>query len=256
MKRLVYIGDSTVTFNKISTWPQCGLSQGLMLYLKDDVYLRSFAVNGRSTKSFIDQGRLDTVDAYLEKDDLMLIQFGHNDAKESDPARYAPVDVYHENLRKMIRVAKKHEALPVVISPLTRRYFDEHGVFTPGCHTGYPAAARQAAADEGVPFIDLTAVTEKYVASIGEIASRSLFVFPKDNTHLVMEGAVVFAGFIADGLKNLGHPYVDFLCAHDAKGTDEDGREAIDPYMTLGMAADTSALTGMKATEYLNETED
>ena len=71
-----------------------------------------------------------------------------------------------------------------------------------------------------------------------------------------MEGAVVFAGFIADGLKNLGHPYVDFLCAHDAKGTDEDGREAIDPYMTLGMATDTSALTGMKATEYLNETED
>ena len=255
MKRLIYLGDSTVTFNKIATWPQCGLSQGLLLYLKDDVFLRSFAINGRSTKSFIDQGRLDQVDGYLEKGDVVLIQFGHNDSKESDPARYAPVDVYTENLKKMIRTAREHEAYPIIISPLTRRYFDEYGAFMPGCHAGYPAAAQKAAEEEGVPFIDLTSVTEKYLASIGEIASRSLFVYPKDNTHLVMEGAIVFAGFIADGLRELGHPYVDLLCAHDAKTVDEDDREAVTPYMTFEGSGNSSDTEELKKTEYSNETE-
>ena len=56
MDRIIYLGDSTVTYNHIATWPQTGLSQGLLLYLKDDVFVRSFAINGRSTKSFIDQG--------------------------------------------------------------------------------------------------------------------------------------------------------------------------------------------------------
>lgn len=255
MKRLIYLGDSTVTFNKIATWPQCGLSQGLLLYLKDDVFLRSFAINGRSTKSFIDQGRLDQVDGYLEKGDVVLIQFGHNDSKESDPARYAPVDVYTENLKKMIRTAKAHEAYPIIISPLTRRYFDEYGAFLPGCHAGYPAAAKKAAEAEGVPFIDLTYVTEKYLAAIGEIASRSLFVYPKDNTHLVMEGAIVFAGFIADGLRELGHPYVDLLCAHDAKTVDEDGKEALCPYMTFEGSGQAVDMQELKKSEYSNETE-
>ena len=93
MARIIYAGDSTVTFNKIATYPQMGLSQGLLLYLKDEVVLRSFAINGRSTKSFIDQGRLAQIDAYLQdkgsEEDFLFIQFGHNDEKQSDAARYA-----------------------------------------------------------------------------------------------------------------------------------------------------------------------
>ena len=82
MKRIIWLGDSTVTFNKISTYPQTGLSQGLLLYLKDDVFLRSFAINGRSTKSFIEQGRLSAADSYIDEGDLVFIQFAHNDEKK------------------------------------------------------------------------------------------------------------------------------------------------------------------------------
>ena len=74
MERIIYLGDSTVTYNHIATWPQTGLSQGLLLYLKDDVFVRSFAINGRSTKSFIDQGRLAAADAYIEPGDFVFIQ--------------------------------------------------------------------------------------------------------------------------------------------------------------------------------------
>ena len=66
MKRIIYLGDSTVTWNHIATYPQTGLSQGLLWYIKDDVFIRSFAINGRSTKSFIDQGRLEQAKNYIE----------------------------------------------------------------------------------------------------------------------------------------------------------------------------------------------
>ena len=108
MKRIVYLGDSTVTWNHIATYPQTGLSQGLLWYVKDDVFVRSFAINGRSTKSFIDQGRLDEAQAFIEAGDIVLIQFGHNDQKLSDPLRYAdPFGAYQENLKRMADIAKE-----------------------------------------------------------------------------------------------------------------------------------------------------
>ena len=66
MKRIIYLGDSTVTWNHIATYPQTGLSQGLLWYLKDDVFVRSFAVNGRGTKSFIEQGRLQEAETFIQ----------------------------------------------------------------------------------------------------------------------------------------------------------------------------------------------
>lgn len=231
MPRIVYAGDSTVTFNKIATYPQTGLSQGLLLYLKDDVIMRSFAVNGRSTKSFIDQGRLDQVDEYLEKGDFLFIQFGHNDAKESDETRYAPADtVFKDNLKRFISVARSNEALPVIFTPIARRYFNEDGRYMPGCHEPYRRAALEVAAEEGVPGIDLTTVTEEYLRMVGDFPSRALYVFPKDNTHLVMQGAVVFAGFIANGLLELGSPYSDLLVDRMAAGVDDDQDPAVNPY--------------------------
>ena len=109
MGKIVYAGDSTVAFNKIYTYPQTGMSQGLLLYLKDEVGMKSFAVNGRSTKSFIDQGRLEKIDKVLEKGDFLLIQFGHNDEKD-DPLRHTdPFTTYQENLMKFIETARRHE---------------------------------------------------------------------------------------------------------------------------------------------------
>ncbi len=212
MVKLFYAGDSTVTFNKISTYPQAGLSQGLTWYLRDDVFLRPFGVNGRSTKSFIDERRLEYIEKEISAGDFLFIEFGHNDEKENDPSRYTDPDTeYKDNLKKFVNVAKEHGANPVIITSVARRLFDENGKFLPGSHGKYPACAIEAAKECDVPYIDLNSASEKYLAMAGDYASRPMYVYPKDNSHLTMHGAVVFAGFIADGLRELGGIYAGLL---------------------------------------------
>lgn len=76
--RIFWIGDSTVQYNNISTWPQCGMGQALDLYLAPSITVCNHARNGRSTKSFREEGLWAPVEAALRPGDLLLIQFGHN----------------------------------------------------------------------------------------------------------------------------------------------------------------------------------
>ena len=206
-----YIGDSTVARNNIHSYPQTGMSQGLSLYLKESVRVVSYAKNGRSTKSFLDEGRFAPVEQAMQPGDFLFIQFGHNDEKP-DAARHTDPDTtFQENLHLFIRAAKKAGAHPVLLTSIARRLFDVEGNFLPGSHGAYPAAMKKAAADAGVPVIDLTAVTEQFLAELGDENSKPLFVWPVDNTHLKYEGAVKMAGFVAEGLKELGGIYADLL---------------------------------------------
>lgn len=211
MARILYAGDSTVAFNKINSYPQTGMSQGLSLYVKEGVEIKSFAKNGRSTKSFIAEGRLAAIEKELQEGDYLFVQFGHNDAKD-DPARHTCPDTdFQENLLTFAKTAADHGAHAVFITPIARRNFDEKGVFIPGSHGAYPAAMKEAAKKAGVPVIDLTTVTEAYLEGVGELWSRPLFVWPKDNTHLKYEGAVMMAGFLAKGLLALGGGYAGLI---------------------------------------------
>ena len=211
MKRIFYIGDSTVQRNHIDTYPQTGMSQVLELYLAPGVQVMHHGKNGRSTKSFLDEGRFEPVRDQMQKGDFLLIQFGHNDEKD-DPLRHTePFGSYQENLRFFIREARKAGALPVLITPIARRLFDEAGNFRPGSHGRYPEAVRQLGKEMQVPVADLTALTESYLAHLGDEASKPLFVWPKDNTHLKYEGAVRMAGFLARELERFGAPYRELL---------------------------------------------
>ncbi len=215
MPTVFYIGDSTVARNNIHSYPQTGMSQGLALYLKECVAVSSHAKNGRSTKSFLDEGRFGPVEEAMQPGDFLLIQFGHNDEKE-DPARHTDPDTsFSHNLRLFVEAARKKGAYPVLITPIARRLFDENGCFRPGSHGAYPAAVREVGKKLGVPVIDLTERTEAYLSQLGDEASKPLFMFPKDNTHLKPEGAVVMAGFLAEGLKKEGAPYADLLAGSD-----------------------------------------
>ncbi len=212
MRRIFYIGDSTVQFNKIDTYPQTGMSQALERYTAKDVTLCHHGKNGRSTKSFRDEGRFQPVMAQMGEGDFLFIQFGHNDEKQADPNRYAAADgAYRENLRYFIRSAKEKGAHPVLITPIARRLFDENGVFQPGSHGAYPEAVRTVGAEENVPVADLTSITENFLAQLGDEPSKPLFVWPKDNTHLRPEGAVKFCGFLCEELKRFGGIYADLL---------------------------------------------
>lgn len=211
MTKIYYIGDSTVAFNKIHTYPQTGMSQGLPLYLKDHVQVISLAKNGRSTKSFLDEGLFLPAQQGMGPGDFLLIQFGHNDEKD-DPARHTdPNGSFQDNLRFFINEAREKGAYPVLITPIARRLFDEQGDFLPGSHGAYPEAVRQVGAQENVPVADLTALTEGYLAQLGDEPSKPLFVWPKDNTHFKAEGAVRMAGFLASELERFGGVYADLL---------------------------------------------
>lgn len=211
MITLHYIGDSTVARNNIHSYPQTGMSQGLELYLRQSVQVESYAKNGRSTKSFLDEGRFEPVKTAMQPGDLLLIQFGHNDEKD-DPARHTdPYTTFRANLTLFVQAARDRGAYPVLLTPIARRLFDENGQFRPGSHGEYPAAIRKLAADLQVPLIDLTAETEAFLAQLGDEPSKPLFMWPKDNTHLKPKGAVKMAGFVAEGFRKLGGIYAQLL---------------------------------------------
>lgn len=207
MNRIFYIGDSTVQFNKIDTYPQTGMSQVLPIFTAEGITVCPHAKNGRSTKSFLDEGRFQPVQRQMGEGDFLFIQFGHNDEKQ-DPIRYTePYGSYQENLRFFITEARRKGAYPVLITPIARRLFDGEGNFLPGSHGDYPEAMRQLGKAENVPVADLTALTEQLLAEMGDEPSRPLFVWPVDNTHLKYDGAVTMVRFLCRELERFGPPY-------------------------------------------------
>ena len=211
MSRIFYIGDSTVQFNKIDTYPQTGMSQVLPIFTAEGITVCPHAKNGRSTKSFLDEGRFESVRREMTEGDFLFIQFGHNDEKD-DPARHTdPFGSYQENLHLFIRTAREAGAYSLLITPIARRLFDEKGTFRPGSHGQYPDAMRQLGLRENVPVADLTALTESYLAELGDEPSKPLFVWPVDNTHLKYDGAVTMVRFLARELQRIGGPYAELL---------------------------------------------
>ncbi len=217
-----WIGDSTVQFNHIDTWPQCGMGQELDIYLRPGITVHDHAKNGRSAKSFLAEGLWEPVYQALQPGDLLLIQFGHNDEKEYDPERYSSPEDFAELLLYYANLAKKKGAYPVLVTPLTRRLLLPNGKLQ-NSHGVYPDAVRRLAASENLPLIDLTAASRELVESMPDEKSREFYmVFPagvydnypdgkEDNTHLRYLGAVTFCSLIADGLKSLGGVYASFL---------------------------------------------
>ena len=211
MTKVFYIGDSTVQLNKIDTYPQTGMSQVLHLHMADHVQVLPYGKNGRSTKSFLEEGLFEPVRQGMGPGDFLLIQFGHNDEKPDELRHTEPFGSFQEYLMHYIRAAREAGAYPVLITPIARRQFDETGAFRPGSHGEYPRAIRELGERERVPVADLTALTESMVEKLGDERSKPLYVWPKDNTHLKYDGAVRMTGLLARELAQFGAPYAQLL---------------------------------------------
>lgn len=224
MAKIYWAGDSTIKNNTYATYPQTGIGQALPYYLKRNIEVCNFAENGRSTRSFIDEGRLDLIKNLIRQGDFLFMSFGHNDAKSEDPLRYtAPYEDYQNNLKQMIDMAREKGAYPVLITPLYRRLFDDQGQVVCNSHLDYPAAMQQLAEREAVPCLDLCGHSYDLIGRYGVEKSKDLFMnfvagqyenYPDglaDNTHLRFEGAVLFAGVIAGELKRLGGVYEELV---------------------------------------------
>ncbi len=224
MANIFWAGDSTVQTNYIMTYPQTGLGQVFSLYVKENVKIYNHAKNGRSTKSFLDEGRLELISEFITKDDFLFIQFAHNDEKKEDPSRYTePFSTYMDNLIIFIDMARSRGALPVLITPLERWCFVDDKYLGIGEHSDYVAAMKQIAEQQKVPLIDAYSYSRAELKKAGPQISKKWFMnlepgeyasYPQgkmDNTHLRYEGAVMFAGLIAKGLWELGGVYKELL---------------------------------------------
>lgn len=233
--RIFWAGDSTVTQNDYRTYPQSGIGQGLRLYIKKEIEIKNHAINGRSTKSFIDESRLAFIYDEITKDDFLFVQFGHNDEKIQDPSRYTDPDEFCVNLGKYAAAAQNKGAHPVFITPLYRRTFQKDGSLYQGEHLPYQKAMIQTAKELSVPCIDLCAASKKLLEQTAEEVSEHWFMnlaknefrnFPEgrqDNTHLQWEGAVRFGGLLAAGLKALGGIYEELLIEPENLGISFEG---------------------------------
>ena len=119
------IGDSTMANKKLEKENQeRGWGQMLPIYLEGAVKVDNHAVNGRSSKSFIDEGRWDVVKEKIRPGDYVIIQFGHNDEKIKDEKRYTvPGASFDDNLRRFVTEAREKGATPIIMTSIVRRNF-------------------------------------------------------------------------------------------------------------------------------------
>lgn len=222
MRVIFWAGDSTNTCNKANKYPQTGIAQAFDRYTAFDVVVYDHAINGRSTRSFIDQGRLAFIYDEIKEGDFLFIQFGHNDEKETDLARYTDPDTdFIENLGKFVNVARNKGAIPLFITPLERRDFkDDHVTLEDSQHTPYVQAYHKASERFGVPVADLFKAGREFLEKTGDEPSKRYYMHVKpgeafwlpeglstDNTHLKYEGAMKFGELIARELIKLGAPF-------------------------------------------------
>ncbi len=222
--RIFIASDSTAQDYKPEKYPQSGW--GTMLRCAaPGVTIENRAIGGRSTNSFIREGRLDKIAADLRKGDTLLIQFGHNDASIDKPERYTTIDQYKANLRRMIDVAKTAGARAVILTPVARRDF-RSGVEQPSFPT-YADAAREVAKATHTPLLDLGKASQAMVQAAGPDASRAYYLhydgaagapgYPNgvsDDTHFSELGARKIADLVAVGLKATRLPVARRITPH------------------------------------------
>jgi len=170
------VGDSTMADKPvIPPNPERGWGQMLPMYFQDGVRIENHAVNGRSTKSFIDQDRWNAITNRLRPGDYVIIQFGHNDEKKTDPKRYTePFGGFKTNLAMFIRESRKHGAIPILATPIARRKFDDHGGLV-DTHRDYVKAMREVALEQQVPLLEMNTRSAELLTRLGPESSKRLY---------------------------------------------------------------------------------
>ena len=219
------IGDSTMA-NKDTTGGKQERGWGMVLqqYFDNHVVVDNHAVNGRSSKSFINEGRWDKVLAKIKPGDYVFIQFGHNDEKPQPERHTDPGSTFDDNLRKFVNDTRSKGGIPVLFNAVVRRNFalkvqknddDEklrnldaksgnnvlEGDTLYDTHGDYRFSPANVAKEMGVVFIDANAITHELEQGLGREASKKLHMIfapgehpslPNgrwDNTHYNIYGA-------------------------------------------------------------------
>lgn len=230
------IGDSTAANKDISNGKQeRGWGMALQCFFDDNIRVDNHAVNGRSSLSFINEGRWDKVLEKIKPGDYVIIQFGHNDEKAPKDRHTDPGSTFDYNLAKYVRETREHGGIPVLMNCVVRRNFfvsapandDDEKLRTTTFKDGvkmiegdslidthglYRVAPRDVAQRMNVHFVDANQITHDLEQGLGTEASKHLHMWFKpgeepsvpdgrqDNTHYNIYGAHVVAGLLADAL--------------------------------------------------------
>ena len=213
---LYLLGDSTMQTYDPYWMPQAGWGQFFDRFVSDRVLVDNRSIGGRSSRSFINQGRLDEVLRLVRPGDYVYVQFGHNDATYTVPDRYTPPEDFREYLRTYIEGTRQRGGEAIVVTPVSRRDFDaDTGRFRVS-FPEYVEAARSIADELDAPLVDLSASSREFLDEIGPEGAREVFlhaeagVYPnrpngvEDDTHFQEYGAIQMARLVALGTAELG----------------------------------------------------
>jgi lysophospholipase L1-like esterase len=232
--QILLVGDSTMADYSLEPdyvekrFPLTGWGQVFQPFFKKDslakvknlirskqVVVIDKAKGGRSTRTFFEEGRWAEVVKMLGKNDLVMIQFGHNDASVEKPERYVNLNGYKEYLRLFVGQTRAKGAIPILITPVNRNYPWKDGRLS-NVHGEYPAAMKQVANELKVKLIDLTQLSiEAFTAKGQKEVTDNYFmnfekgVFPaypngqKDNTHFQKAGAIAIAQLVFTAMQKL-----------------------------------------------------
>lgn len=229
-RKIYTIGDSTV---RNTQGAYCGWGSVLQQFFdSSDVVVHNHAMAGRSTRTFMKEGRWQKVMDLLQPGDYVFIQFGHNEGSVPDTTRSGyrgvlkgigsdsvlldwgdgqleTVYTYGAYLRTMVRAAKERGAEPILVSMIPRNQWAELGKVR-RADDSYGLWARQVAASEQVDFVDLNSITADKYDALGEEEVKTRF-FIDDHTHTNEQGAIENARSVVEGLRSIGHPLIQFV---------------------------------------------
>ncbi len=260
------IGDSTMANKDISGDKQeRGWGMMLQSFFTEDVIVDNHALNGRSSKSFIDEGHWQEVLDLIKPGDYVFIQFGHNDEKEGEKRHTDPGSTFDDNLRRFALETREKGGIPVLLNSVVRRNFSGsktavadddlransssnlvEGDTLIDTHGDYLISPRNVAKEIDAPFIDANKITHDLEQGLGKEGSKKLHMIfapgetpsipegREDNTHYNVYGATVVAGLMAKAIQEqvpeLGKyvRYYDLTVAKDGSGLFFDLQQAVD----------------------------
>lgn len=196
-------------------WVADSLSLVSSVIQADSVVVNDCARGGRSTRTFFQEGRWRYVYENMNQGDLVIIQFGHNDAAEHKPLRFVNIEGYKEFLRLFVAQTRQKGGTPILLTPVARNYpwVDGH---LQNVHGEYPAAVKDIALEMNVKLIDLNQLSMDHFSKVGKEYVRTNYfmnlpsgkyeAYPDgqdDNTHFQPEGATAVARLVFNALKKI-----------------------------------------------------
>jgi len=207
------IGDSTMSIKETKAYPETGWGMPFVYFWDSTVTIDNRAMNGRSTRTFMEEKRWDPVVANMKEGDYVFIQFGHNDEVPSKKS-YVPEKDFKINLIKYITDTRSKKANPILVTPVARRKFDSTGHIQE-THAAYAQIVRDVAKENNVPLIDLSEKSKILYQQLGPDVSKHLFNYlmpgehpnypegKQDDTHFSELGARKIAEIVLAEIKNL-----------------------------------------------------